>query len=124
MITLKEKGVCVICHSEMVDPVLVSISKYRRLKVTNYGNSAYKSFGCRSCVNKRVSESVRSWRAKNPDKVSAHRKVFIEKRAGRLKSEPCFCGENKTEAHHSDYSKPLEVTWLCKKHHNMLTFPS
>jgi len=23
----------------------------------------------------------------------------------------------KAEAHHGDYTKPLEVQWLCKEHH-------
>jgi len=38
----------------------------------------------------------------------------------KLKKQPCEypnCGKLKTEAHHFDYSKPLEVNWLCKKHH-------
>ena len=29
----------------------------------------------------------------------------------------CVCGEIKVEAHHADYSKPLEVIWFCRKHH-------
>lgn len=36
----------------------------------------------------------------------------------RLFKEPCFiCGEVKVEAHHYDYSRPLDVSWLCKAHH-------
>lgn len=39
-------------------------------------------------------------------------------RAGKLIEEPCrICGNIKAEAHHEDYSKPLDVVWLCNKHH-------
>jgi len=49
---------------------------------------------------------------------SARRKVATEIEAGRLQRLPCeVCGEVRTEAHHADYSRPLSVTWLCRKHH-------
>lgn len=43
--------------------------------------------------------------------------------AGILIPKPCkICGKEKVDAHHDDYSKPLEVKWLCRgchrKHHN------
>ncbi len=37
---------------------------------------------------------------------------------GKLTPEPCeVCGKNKTQGHHEDYSKPLNVIWLCVRHH-------
>lgn len=39
-------------------------------------------------------------------------------RDGRLIKQLCeVCGEMAVEAHHDDYSKPLEVRWLCRPHH-------
>lgn len=38
--------------------------------------------------------------------------------SGRLVRKPCVvCGETKAQGHHEDYDKPLEVMWLCRKHH-------
>lgn len=38
--------------------------------------------------------------------------------SGKLTRQPCeVCGEPKTQAHHEDYTKPLEVQWLCVSCH-------
>lgn len=40
-------------------------------------------------------------------------------RLGILIRQPCeICGELKVDAHHDDYTKPMDVRWLCRKHHN------
>jgi len=56
-----------------------------------------------------------------PEKYKAHYIVSYEIQKGSLKKQPCeVCGEIIVQAHHDDYSKPLEVRWLCPKHHRML----
>jgi hypothetical protein len=68
--------------------------------------------------------------AKYPEKAAARDAVQRAVRAGRLLRQPCeVCGakhgvtradgtKEKVEAHHDDYTKPLEVRWLCVKHHS------
>jgi ribosomal protein S27AE len=59
-------------------------------------------------------------RKRYPEKAKARWAVANALREGRLKREPCQeCGEIKSEAHHEDYTKPLEVDWLCKKCHTI-----
>ena len=39
-------------------------------------------------------------------------------RDGSLTRMPCeVCGDKKSDAHHVNYDKPLEIRWLCRKHH-------
>lgn len=39
-------------------------------------------------------------------------------RNGYITRASCeVCGDEQSEAHHEDYSKPYNVTFLCKKHH-------
>ena len=37
--------------------------------------------------------------------------------AGRLVRQPCVCGAVKSQAHHPNYEKPLDVKWLCAPCH-------
>lgn len=50
--------------------------------------------------------------------VLARRNFNNSLRYKNFKRPPCqICNTPHAEAHHSDYSKPLEVVWLCRSHH-------
>ena len=58
------------------------------------------------------------WRKKHPIHHKAHRLLAYAVKTKKLFKTPCEkCGNLKVEAHHDDHSKPLEVRWLCPKHH-------
>ena len=101
---------------------------------------------CKSCAKQDVHEhrhgkgreyilAYDRIRAKNPERKTKnlirsvkYRKQFAERkqaqsllRSAVLKGDvmpmACWCCGNKAEAHHPDYSKPLDVVWLCSSHH-------
>lgn len=98
---------------------------------------------CKTCTKRDVSENYRAnvehydayerERSKRPERKAAvrgylNRRPSLKRAAsiatgnairdGRLIPQPCEkCGAEKVEAHHDDYSKPLAVRWLCRRHH-------
>jgi len=66
-----------------------------------------------------VAAYKRSWIERNPEKRAAHIVVGNAVRDGKLVKQPCEkCGAaDRVHAHHDDYSKPLDVRWLCPLHH-------
>ena len=60
------------------------------------------------------------WKRNNPEKAKAHQYVLWAVRLDVLK-KPEVCANCKMkvrlDAHHQDYSKPLEVEWLCRLCH-------
>ena len=39
------------------------------------------------------------------------------RRDGKLIPEPCKCGCDHVEMHHPDYTKPLDIVWICHDCH-------
>ncbi len=89
-----------------------------------------RSYICSSCnakrrllyyKTKRGSNSIRTTSQKMakiyPEKARARAQVAYWVRQGKLKKPiecpRCGSGERKIQAHHHDYSKPLDVRWLC-----------
>jgi len=63
-------------------------------------------------------EISRLWRKEDARRARAHSAVARAVRSGDLIRQPCIrCDSKKTEAHHEDYDKPLEVMWLCTPCH-------
>lgn len=90
----------------------------RRLKLDQYREYDRDRF--KNDVARRAYEYARrdEVREKYPEKYRARTAVGNAIRDGRLIRLPCeVCGHPKTEGHHDDYSRPLDVRWLCKEHH-------
>lgn len=52
----------------------------------------------------------------NPTKAKARTAVMLALRRGEITRGNCHCGKPGF-AHHEDYAKPLQITWVCHAHH-------
>ncbi len=87
----KESGLCIYCSRARVNATHCEQHRMSRLKALR----------------------------KHADRTRARNMVQRSLRAGTITRKPCEeCGMEDTEAHHEDYSRPLDITWLCFTHHN------
>lgn len=68
----------------------------------------------------KVLSLVSEWRARHKEKKLAHDAVERAVATRKLSPLPCWTCGDPAEAHHADYSSPLDVVWLCRKHHKEL----
>lgn len=79
---------------------------------------------CIACdkIYKKASKNKRAkyfseYRKKNKKRLQAKWKAGYAVKTGKIKRHPCeICGAY-AEIHHADYDKPLQIKWLCHKHH-------
>lgn len=84
----------------------------------------YKQAYCKACH----AEFMRNTRPKHSElpeparkKANARSYLHVYVSRGKVHKLPCeVCGCERSEAHHVDYNKPLEVHWLCREHHLQL----
>jgi hypothetical protein len=72
----------------------------------------------RSFKSRRAANQKRYRNGDMRDHHAARWQVNRAVQSGKLTKEPCeVCGDPKVQAHHDDYSRPLDVRWLCAVHH-------
>jgi len=106
---------------------------------TNISGDGYVSVRtwCRKCENRRCTEKAKKnkkMRARRQERVRlkkltpvgalkerARQALRNAVRGGKVQKLPCeVCGLPKSEGHHDDYNRPLDVRWLCPKHHQQV----
>lgn len=122
------RGSCIDCEKVKMrqrylankDSYKKAAEKYRR---SEKGKRVHKEANSRFRRTEKgklsVTKSRNTFRSRFPEKHAAHITLNNAVAAGKIQKLPCsVCGSNsKVEAHHHDYSKPLDVDWLCQEHH-------
>lgn len=104
---IEDVGICVKCG--------------RNFRLTPAG-IVHRTRICSPCRNpyERHKRSNAATTAKHPDRAFARYEAYKAIQRGDLVRQPCeVCGIGSTQAHHPDYSKPLDVNWLCVNHHRL-----
>lgn len=85
------------------------------------GDRHRKQRYCRICHAKHMREnrpkhSQLSPEAKKKANARSYAKEYLKR--GKIIKTACIkCGDENSQMHHPDYDKPIEVIWLCRKHH-------
>ena len=134
-------GSCVACRYRQIsdwrsNPENQEKSRryWARYKVQNYSQvlAAGRVYDRNKRDKSKKKQQYQKWLNKNPNyrtiyntkrkktiKVKAREILYNAVKRGDLKRLSCeICKAKKTEAHHKNYNRPLEVKWLCRKHHS------
>ena len=82
--------------------------------------AARKEYQQTEAFAKSHAAATKRWKAKHPERRAAQNLLNNALRDGKVIAWPvCEVAgcTARPEAHHADYSLPLDVTWLCSKHH-------
>jgi hypothetical protein len=98
------------CNSNAQKYCSVCIPQVRLIRNREYEKTHYK--------NTRDHKLEYSKKYNESEKGRAAQKLRDAIRAGKIERQSCeVCREPNAEGHHYDYSRPLDVIWLCRTHH-------
>jgi hypothetical protein len=91
------------------------------------GGISSRCHECKLIVDRERAKSRKSYFAEysklHPEKRNAKDQACRACKNGLIKRGKCeICGSEEVVKHHDDYSKPLEIRWLCRKHHGEYHF--
>ncbi len=87
-----------------------------RLPYAKEANKAYR----KDPIKRRA--VLLAYALRHPEKIRARAAINQQVRIGKVKRGNCeSCGAERAQAHHDDYSKPLDVRWLCAACHGKLS---
>lgn len=109
-------------HSQMADGRLNKCKECNKRDVRDNRKSNieyYREYD-KKRGNRQTNEYRKKYREDYPNKYKARTMVNNAISGGKLFREPCeICGSKRSvHAHHDDYSKPLNIRWLCAAHHS------
>ena len=120
-------GECKSCTRKRVrDNRQAKIDYYRKYDADRFQNdprvkARHRRYNSTKAGKLSSAKARQKWLYNNQEKRAAHVLVGNAVRDGRLeKPDTCqICGAKpgRIEGHHEDYSKPLEVMWLCRSCH-------
>jgi uncharacterized protein (DUF983 family) len=137
----KELGISVCAVYDAISRGLQQPTAGQRFKISQYQSQIAPRGTCAKCgqehERRRADGRPQSYCAKchaeynrprrpkysdlTPEqKLKANARAYANEyqRRGLLVQKPCeVCGAEDSQKHHPDYSKPLEVVWLCRQHH-------
>lgn len=112
-------------HPQMGDGMLGKCKECtkRDARVTRRARLEHYRAYDRARGSRRSADDQREYRKRNPEKYRAHNQLNNAVRDARIaKPSECErCGSTRAiHGHHHDYSKPLDVEWLCAACHHSL----
>lgn len=123
-------GRCKECHkSEMRRNRSENLEYYRNYDAYRFQNDPkvkerHKRYQATDAGNDAMNRARKKFISENPEKRAAHNQVKNAVRRGDLE-KPNYCPKclsvkpsRQIHAHHEDYSKPLDVVWMCAQCHS------
>ena len=113
---------CKECHKEKVrQNRKEKVEYYREYDKKRFQNDPkvkerHKRYQATEAGKASMIKARKKWQEQNPEKRAAHVLLYSRIRSGEvIKPEICEkCGSGgKIHGHHHDYTKPLDVVWLC-----------